>query len=214
MSKVFIIGANGKVGKNLVNVLNESKEHEVSVGLRKEEQFGYFEEKGVKPVFLNLEDNLDAFTDAINGSDVVVFTAGSGGSTGPDKTLTIDLDGAAKSVKAAEKVGAKQFIMVSAIHADSPDQWTEDMKPYYIAKHYADQIVQGSKLNYTILRPGGLSDDAGTGKVTTDESGFKTTQIPREDVARAIVAAIGNEKAKGKIVSLLAGDTPVEDVYN
>ncbi|MFP7255533.1 SDR family oxidoreductase [Terribacillus goriensis] len=214
MSKVFIIGANGKVGKNLVNVLNEKKEHDVSVGLRKEEQFGYFEEKGVKPVYLNLEDNVDAITDAIQGSDIVVFTAGSGGSTGADKTLAIDLDGAAKSVKAAEKVGAKQYIMVSAIHADSPEEWSESMKPYYIAKHYADQIVQGSELNYTILRPGGLSDDAGTGKVTTDPSEFKTTQIPREDVARAIVAAIGNEKAKGKIVSLLAGETPVEEVYN
>jgi uncharacterized protein YbjT (DUF2867 family) len=213
MSKVFIIGANGKVGKNLVNVLNEKKEHEVSVGLRKKEQFEYFEEKGVKPVFLNLEDNLDAITDAINGSDVVVFTAGSGGSTGPDKTLTIDLDGAAKSVQASEKVGAKQFIMVSAIHADAPEHWTEEMKPYYIAKHYADNIIQASKLNYTILRPGGLSDEAGTGKVTTDPSEFKTTMIPREDVARAIEAAIGNEKAKGKIVSLLAGETPVEEVY-
>lgn len=100
MSKVFIIGANGKVGKNLVNVLNEKKEHDVAVGLRKEEQFSYFEDKGVQPIHLNLEDDIETITEAIKEFDVVVFTAGSGGHTGPDKTLMIDLDGAAKAVEA------------------------------------------------------------------------------------------------------------------
>ncbi|ALC83915.1 MULTISPECIES: SDR family oxidoreductase [Bacillus] len=214
MSKVFIIGANGKVGKNLVNVLNESKEHDVTVGLRKEEQFSFFEEKGVKPAYLNLEDDADTIADTIKGSEVIVFTAGSGGHTGPDKTIMIDLDGAAKSVAAAEKIGAKQFIMVSSIHADEPEYWTEEgIKPYFIAKHYADRIIKESNLNYTILRPGVLSDEEGTGKVTTDPSGYKTSRIPREDVARVINAAIGKETAYKKVVTLLEGNAPIGDLF-
>ncbi|MDP0484528.1 SDR family oxidoreductase [Bacillus subtilis] len=214
MSKVFIIGANGKVGKNLVNVLNEKKEHDVAVGLRKEEQFSYFEDKGVQPIHLNLEDDIETITEAIKGFDIVVFTAGSGGHTGPDKTLMIDLDGAAKAVEASEKNAVKQFIMVSSIDSDRRDYWKpESMKPYFIAKHYADRILKESKLNYTILRPGVLSDEKGTGKITTDPSGSETSRIPREDVARVIDASIGNEKAYRKIVTLLEGDTPIETLY-
>ena len=94
MSKVFIIGANGKIGKKLVSILNETNEHDVTVGLRNEDQFPYFTEKGVKPAYLNLEDDVDTIANTLSGADVVVFTAGSGGSTGADKTIMIDLDGA------------------------------------------------------------------------------------------------------------------------
>jgi len=130
MSKVLIIGANGKVRKKLVTILNETNEHDVTVGLKNEEQFPYFEDKGVKPAYLDLEDDVDTIADTLSGADVIVFTAGSGGSTGPDKKIMIDLDGAAKSVKAAEKVDVQQFIMVSMMHADEPEYWTEEaMKP-------------------------------------------------------------------------------------
>jgi uncharacterized protein YbjT (DUF2867 family) len=213
MSKVFIIGANGKVGKILVNVLNETNEYDVTVGLRKEEQFSYFEEKGAKTVYLNLEDNVQTIADTIKQADVVVFSAGSGGKTGADKTLTIDLDGAVKAAKAAESNGAKQFIMVSTVQADMPESWSEDMKAYFIAKHYADRFIKESGLNYTILRPGALSDEKGTGKITTDPSVYETARIPREDVARVIIEAIGNEKAYRKVVTLLEGNDSIDTLF-
>lgn len=214
MSKVFIIGANGKVGKNLVNVLNEKKEHDVTVGLRKEEQFADFEGKGVTPTYLNLEDEIQTIAETIKGHDVIVFSAGSGGHTGLDKTMMIDLDGAAKAVDAAEKSGAKQFIMVSSIDSDRRDYWKpEGMVPYFIAKHYADRIIKESDLNYTILRPGVLSDEKGTGKVRTDTTDSENSTIPREDVARVIEESIGNQRAYRKIVTLLEGDTPINELY-
>lgn len=214
MSKVFIIGANGKVGKNLVNVLNEKKEHEVTVGLRKKEQFAYFEKKGVTPTYLNLEDNMTTISNTIKGHDIIVFSAGSGGQTGLDKTFMIDLDGAAKAVAAAEKNDAQQFIMVSSIDSDRRDYWKpEGMVPYFIAKHYADRILKESNLNYTILRPGVLSNEKGTGKVRTDTTDSENSTIPREDVARVIAESIGNKNAYRKIVTLLAGETPINKLY-
>lgn len=215
MSKIFIIGANGKIGKNLVNVLTETNEHDVTAGLRNKEQFSFFEDKGVKPAYLNLEDDVDTIADTLSGADVVVFTAGSGGKTGADKTIMIDLDGAAKSVKAAEKVGVQQFIMVSTMHADEPEYWTEEgMKPYFIAKHYADRIIKESSLNFTILRPGVLSDKDGTGNVTTNPAGYESSRIPREDVAYVIKTTIDNKAAYGKIVTLLEGNSPISEIYN
>lgn len=213
MSNIFIIGANGKVGKNLIDVLNEKNEHEVTVGLRKEEQFSYFEEQGAKAVYLNLEDNVEAIAQAISDADVVVFSAGSGGSTGADKTLAIDLDGAVKAAQAAEEKSVKQFIMVSTVQADMPESWSEDMKPYFIAKHYADRLIIESGLNFTILRPGNLSDEKGTGKVTTDEETYKTATISREDVARVIYKAIGNEGAYNKVIPLLEGNDSIDSIF-
>lgn len=135
--------------------------------------------------------------------------------TGPDKTIMIDLDGAAKSVKAVEKVGAQQFIMVSAMHADEPEYWTvEAMKSYFTAKHYADRIIKESSLNYLLLRPGALSDKEGTGNVTTIPAGYETSSIPRGDVAYVIKTTIDNKAAFGKIVTLLEGDYPISKIYN
>lgn len=213
MSNIFIIGANGKVGKNLINVLNEKNEHEVTVGLRKEEQFSYFEKQGAKAVYLNLEDNVEAIALAISDADVVIFSAGSGGSTGADKTLAIDLDGAVKAAQAAEEKSVKQFILVSTVQADMPESWSEDMKPYFIAKHYADRLIIESGLNFTILRPGNLSDEKGTGKVTTDEETYKTATISREDVARVIYKAIGNEGAYKKVIPLLEGNDSIDSIF-
>ncbi|MEC1733863.1 SDR family oxidoreductase [Bacillus mojavensis] len=213
MSKLFIIGANGKVGKNLVNILVKT-DHEVTVGLRNRERFSQFEEKGVKPVYLNLEDNVEAFIEAMQGSEVIVFTAGSGGHTGFDKTILIDLHGAAKAIQAAENISAKQFIIVSSPNADRPENWTDEkMTPYYIAKHHADRILKESKLNYTILRPGILSDEKGTGKITTDVTNSNLDSIPREDVARVIVEAIGSKKAYKKIIPFVEGDTLIKDLF-
>ncbi|OIN66952.1 sugar epimerase [Exiguobacterium sp. KRL4] len=212
MSNVFIIGANGKVGRQVAKQLNGSA-HDVRVGLRSPEQFADFETLGATPILLDLEQDVSALTDAINGSDVVIFTAGSGGHTGADKTILIDLDGAAKSIAAAEHIQAKQFIMVSALNADSPETWSDSMKPYYVAKHYADRLLRDSSLAYTILRPGGLTDDAGTGAVTTDPASTDKTTIAREDVARVVIASIEQESAYRQTIPLLEGTTPIADIF-
>ncbi|HWO75598.1 MAG TPA: SDR family oxidoreductase [Bacillus sp. (in: firmicutes)] len=208
--KVLVVGANGQIGKQLVRLLKESGEYNVRTLVRTEEQVKQFEHFGVEAILGNLEGTVEQLEEAAKGCDVVVFTAGSGGQTGYDKTLLIDLDGAVKMMEAAEKAGVKRFVMVSAIQAHNRNNWNQKIKPYYVAKHYADRMLIQSNLIYTIIRPGGLVNEPGTGKVRAAENlegGF----IPREDVAKTILAVINAENAYNKSFDLVSGETPITE---
>lgn len=206
---VFVIGANGQIGKQLVERLQEEGKHEVTAMVRKDEQLEDFKSKGYQAVLGDLEGDVANLADAIDGADVVVFAAGSGGHTGADKTLLIDLDGAAKSIEASRQQGVKQFVMVSALKAEDRSAWPDEMKPYYVAKHHADRLLEESGLTYTIVRPGALTDDAGTGKVKTGD--VSTGEVPRADVAAFLAHVIGHEAAYNKSIDLVKGDTAIEE---
>ncbi len=206
--KVLVVGANGQIGKQLVKLLKESDQYSVTAFVRTEQQAREFENFGVETVLGNLEGTVVELEKALKGSDAVVFTAGSGGKTGYDKTLLIDLDGAVKVMEAAENVGAQRFIMVSALQAHNRQNWNEQIKPYYVAKHYADRILVQSKLTYTIIRPGGLLNEPGTGKVTIAEN-LERGSIPREDVAKTILAVINEESTFNKSFDLVSGEVPI-----
>lgn len=206
---VFVIGANGQIGKQLVERLHEEGKHDVTAMVRKDEQLDKFKQDGYQAVLGDLEGDVANLADAIDGADVVVFAAGSGGHTGADKTLLIDLDGAAKSIEAAKQQGVKQFVMVSALKAEDRAAWPDKMKPYYVAKHHADRLLEESGLTYTIVRPGALTDDAGTGKVQAGE--VSTGEIPRADVAAFLAHVIGHDAAYNKAIDLVKGDTAIED---
>ncbi|MFS0671647.1 SDR family oxidoreductase [Ornithinibacillus sp. 179-J 7C1 HS] len=209
--KVFLIGSNGQVGKHIIKFLQESDKHELTAMVRSEEQARQLQASGVKSVVANLEGSVDELVEAMTGSEAVIFTAGSGGHTGPDKTLLVDLDGAVKSMEAAEKAGVNRYIMVSAYKAYDRESWKDSpIKPYMVAKHYADRILVSSKLNYTILGPGLLLNDPGTGKIAIGED-IQKTSIPREDVARTVVAALDEEKTYRKTLEIMTGDKTVED---
>lgn len=208
---VFLIGANGQVGKHIVKFLQESEQHELTAMVRSKEQAESLNQIGVNAVVANLEGSVDEISEAMKGSDAVIFSAGSGGKTGPDKTLLVDLDGAVKSMEAAEKVGANRYVMVSAFKAYDRESWKESpIKPYMVAKHYADRMLVESNLNYTIFGPGLLLNEPGTGKIAVGET-FEKTSIPREDVARTVVASLDEEKTYKKTIGLMSGETPVED---
>lgn len=210
MKKVLIIGANGKVGKKLTKQLNEASEFAPVALFRSEDQKEYFKELGVDYQIVSLEDSVDVIAGVMTGMDAIVFSAGSGGKTGYDKTLAIDLDGAVKAMDAAEKAGVKRFVIVSALNTDNRSFWNDSgMKPYYIAKHYADRILKSSNLDYTIVRPGQLLDDAGTGKITTTDPADNKS-VPREDVASLIVEVLKHDNTIGKIVEFNQGDTLIE----
>jgi len=208
--KVCVIGANGQIGRKLVTLLQESNEHEVRAFVRTEEQVSELKQNGVEAVLGNLEGTTEQLAEAMKGCDAVVFTAGSGGKTGFDKTLLIDLDGAVKTIEAAEQVGVERFIMVSAIQAHNRENWNEKIKPYFVAKHYADRILTESKLAYTIVRPGALVNEAGTGKVTVAEN-LERGPIPREDVAKTILAVLSEKNTFHQSFDLVSGDTPITE---
>ena len=209
--KVFLIGANGQVGKHIVKLLQDSDRHELTTMVRSEEQAEQLKQSGVNVVVANLEDNVEQLAQAMKGSDAVIFSAGSGGKTGADKTLLVDLDGAVKSMEAAEQVGVTRYVMVSAYKAYDRESWKESpIKPYFVAKHYADHELRASDLNYTIIGPGVLTNEPGTGKVAVGEIVEKTS-IPREDVARVVVASLDEEKTYKKTIELVSGEITVEE---
>src|SRR3954447_9116777 len=123
--KVFLIGANGQVGKHIVKLLKGSNKHELTAMVRSEEQAEQLKQSGVNAVVANLEDNVKQLAQVIKGSEAVIFSAGSGGKTGADKTLLIDLDGAVRSMEAAEQVGVKRYVMVSAYKTYDRQSWKE-----------------------------------------------------------------------------------------
>lgn len=207
--KTLVIGANGKIGQHLVRLLAKHPDHTVKAMIRKSEQRPFFEELKAETVVASLEGSVEELQKAMADCDAVVFTAGSGASTGADKTMTVDLDGAAKAVEAAELAGIDRFIMVSAIHADDRSHWTKEMTPYYIAKHHADRILQSSSLAYTIVRPGLLTDDPGTGQIAAGK--LDPGSIPREDVAAVIVACLESNDLTDKVFELTSGDSQIED---
>ncbi|MGD1889607.1 MAG: SDR family oxidoreductase [Cyclobacteriaceae bacterium] len=211
MKKVLIIGASGKIGRLLTEKLNDDTEFSPVALFRSEDQKDFFEKLGVEYKIISLEDSIDVIFNAMVSTDAIIFTAGSGGKTGYDKTLAIDLDGAVKAMDAAEQAGVKRFVMVSALNTDKREAWNDSgIKPYYIAKHYADRVLKSSDLDYTIMRPGRLVDDAGTGKITTTNPAANKS-VPREDVASLIVEVLKQDDTIGRVIEFNQGDTPIQE---
>ncbi|MCC5894267.1 MAG: SDR family oxidoreductase [Alkalibacterium sp.] len=213
---VLIVGANGQIGQHLVDVLKEEGKHTPIAFVRKEEQVKAFEDKGVEARLGDLEDTVDSIKERMTDIDAVVFTAGSGGSTGYDKTLLIDLDGAVKTVEATKASGIDRFVMVSAFQADDRDKWNADMKPYFVAKHFADMWLMDSSLTYTIIRPGMLENEESIGKVLASDSMTDpdTYSIPRVDVAKVIAESLENKATYKKAFDLVTGKDEIEEALN
>ncbi|WP_026692571.1 SDR family oxidoreductase [Peribacillus kribbensis] len=208
--KVLVIGAHGQIGQHLMRLLSENQDHSVRAMVRKQEQAEYFEGIGAEAVFADLEGKPEELAKAMEGCDAVIFTAGSGGKTGYDKTLLIDLDGAVKSIEAAEQAGIRRFIMVSAFQAHKRENWNQDIKPYYVAKHYADKVLEQSNLTYTIIRPGGLLNEPGTGLIEAAENLERGT-ISRDDVASTIMAALDEEAVYNASFDLINGGKAIKE---
>ena len=205
---VLVVGANGQIGKKVVEQLQASEQHTVRAMVRKEEQVEEFKSKGIVANLADLEGSVADIKGAMKDIDAVVFTAGSGGATGYDKTILIDLDGAVKTIEAAEQAGVKRFIMVSSIASNHREKWSNEMKPYMATKYYADQMLEKSSLDYTIFRPGMLKNDSGTGKIQLGkETPIKS--IPREDVASTIVSALDHSNLSRKAFDLISGEIDI-----
>ncbi|QUG41857.1 SDR family oxidoreductase [Psychrobacillus sp. INOP01] len=211
--KVVVIGANGQIGQHVVKELQKNDNHSVKAMVRKEEQAETLKMNRIQSVIADLEGSVDDLAKAITGAEAVIFIAGSGGHTGPDKTLLIDLDGAVKTMEAAKQVGVNRYIMVSAYDADKRQNWNEAMRPYYVAKHYADRMLETSGLNYTIVRPGGLVNEPSTEKIAVGAEA-KPSTITREDVAHTIIATLENEKTYHRAFNLVNGTQSIEVALN
>ena len=187
--------------------------HEVRGLVRKEDQLPEVEAEGAEAVLCDLESETveGGVGEAVEGCDAIVFAAGAGPGSGAARKETMDFGGAAKLVEAAEDRGVRRYLMISSMGAGDPEAGSEAMRPYLRAKARADERLRESGLDYTIVRPGSLTDEEGTGRVEAAEHLGRRGEIPREDVARTLAAALENPNTSGKTFEVLSGETPVEE---
>ncbi|KPZ03403.1 NAD(P)-binding oxidoreductase [Pseudomonas syringae] len=208
MSKVFVIGAAGKVGQRLLKNLGGGG-HEVIALHRKEEQSAAIKATGAIPLLGNLTE-LDAsrLSAAMTGSDVVVFTAGAG--AGIELTNAIDGKGLETAVEAAVLAGVSRFLLVSAFpEAARGTDTSAGFENYMRVKKQADVYLASSALDWVILRPGTLVDSAGTGEVSAGPA-VAYSEIPRDDVAAFLAALVDRIEISRQIIELTQGATPVD----
>ena len=212
MSQIAIVGGNGKVARHVITQLVTHGHQPVAL-VRNPTYQHDLEQLGATVRMLDIEqDGVDKYAEAFAECDAVVFSAGGGPDGNIERKRTVDLGGSLSSIEAAQQAGIDRFVQVSAINVDRPvpDSAEPVWKAYVGAKRDADIALRESGLDWTILRPGHLTDDAGTGLVTLADS-VGRGDIPRADVAAVVVAALDNPVSIGRQWDVVGGQTPVDD---
>lgn len=207
MEKILIAGANGKTGREIIEILKGMEGYEPIAMIRKEEQQATFEMMEVKTVLADLEGDL---REAVKGIDRVIFAAGSGGKTPPEKTIDVDQNGAINLIDQAKAAGVKKFVMLSSMGADNPSKGPDGLEPYLKAKAEADSHLQASFLEYTIVRPGYLTNDEKTNKIKASEKLGEMGKISRKDVAQVLVGSLAPDRVQNKVFEIISGNTAIE----
>jgi uncharacterized protein YbjT (DUF2867 family) len=201
---VVVAGGHGQIAMRLLPLLAE-RGHRARGLVRNPDHVSDLADVGAEAVVCDMEA-LEDLSGCCTGADAVVFAAGAGPGSGPERKRTVDLGAAVKLMEA----GVRRYVMVSAISAGRPQEWSEPMRPYYEAKAEADRRLEESGLDYTIVRPGSLTDHPGTGSVTAGtDLGYG--EIPRDDVAAVLLAVLETPSTIGTTFELVSGDTPIED---
>lgn len=166
--------------------------------------------QGASAVVCDLERvGVEEIAEAIRGADAAVFAAGAGPGSGAERKFTMDRDGAVKLLGAATAAGVPLFQIISAVGAESPPAGDDAFSVYLRAKAEADQAVAASDRDWTIVRPGGLTDDLGTGRVRIESSPFRG-RVPRDDVAVVLARLLRDPRSARRLLYLNGGEQPVE----
>jgi len=211
VTRVAVVGGHGKVALQLHPALVSAGHQPVAL-VRNEDYRSELEGLGAEVRLLDIENqDATAFAEAFTGCDAVVFAAGGGPDGNIERKRIVDLEGSLKSIEGARHAGIRRFVQVSAIGVDDPvpagtgDVW----RAYVEAKREADAALRQSDLDWTIIRPGRLTDEQGTGRVALGE--VPRGDIPRADVAAVLVAVLDDASSIGHQWSLVSGDTPVDE---
>jgi uncharacterized protein YbjT (DUF2867 family) len=206
---ILVAGGHGQVALRLRKLLADQG-HRARGLIRKPEQAADLEEAGAVPVLGDLEND-ESLDEYVRGADAVVFAAGAGPGSGAARKRTVDLGGAVKLADAARATGVRRYVMVSSIGADRPASAGDAMRPYLEAKAQADEYLTASGLDWTIVRPGSLTDDPGTGRIRASTGLGGRGPVPRDDVAAVLAALVTTGAAVGVTFELFAGDTPIDE---
>ncbi|WP_205472308.1 SDR family oxidoreductase [Nocardioides sp. SYSU D00038] len=212
MSRIAVVGGHGQVARFLLDQLVANGHQPVAL-VRKEEYRAELEAQGAEVRLLDIENQgVDAFVAAFEGCDAVVFAAGGGPDGNKERKRTVDLEGSLKSIEAARSVGIRRFVQVSALGMDEdpPADANEVWRAYVMAKRDSDAALRASDLDWTIVRPGVLTDDPGTGRVALAET-LEKADVTRADTAAVVAAVLDERGSIGKQWDLVGGDTPVAD---
>ncbi len=205
---ILVAGGHGQIALRLLRLLSERGHHGRGL-IRNPDQAADLEAAGAEAVVCDME--ADDVRPHVEGADAVVFAAGAGPGSGPERKRTVDEGAAVALVEAARAAGVRRYVMISAMGADDPAGGPEAMRPYLEAKGAADAAVRDSGLDWTIVRPGGLTDEPGTARVAVAPSLGRSGKVPRDDVALVIAELLDPPAAIGVSFDLLAGDEGVAE---
>jgi uncharacterized protein YbjT (DUF2867 family) len=208
--RIVVAGGHGQVALRLERLLAEGG-HEVVGIVRKPEQVPDLERAGVRAAILDLENTTaEALAEVIRGADAVVFAAGGGPDGNAARKWTVDKGAAVMLADAAESTGVRRYVMVSSMGTERADPHSDDVFQVYLrAKQQADDDLRSRDLDWTVVKPGRLIDEPGTGRVAAGS--VERGEIPRDDVAAVLAAVLETPGTVGKTFALVGGDTPVAE---
>ncbi|MDV2453529.1 SDR family oxidoreductase [Xanthomonas hortorum] len=211
MSRIVLIGGHGKVARLLTPLLVRGG-HQVTALFRNPEHTDDVIADGATPLLFDIEHaDTDAIATAFSAHDAVVWSAGAGGGDAA-RTYAVDRDAAIRSMHAAEQARVRRYVMVSYLgagleHGIGPD---DGFFAYAQAKAAADAHLRDTTLDWTVLGPGRLTQDAPTGRITRDPGGDADGGVSRGNVAQVIAAALATPATIGKSVGFIDGQTPIQ----
>lgn len=211
MSAIAVVGGHGQIGQQLCTYLRARGNEPVALGRRKEVASSLRSGFGIESRHIDIESASTAdFVDALAGCAAVVFTAGGGPDGNKERKRTVDLEGALKSIEAAQQLGIRRYVQVSAMGVDNPvDPAAGEVWAAYVeAKRDSDAAVRASGLDWTILRPGRLTDDAVLPRITLGVD-LPSGEIPRVAVAETLGALLENDRTIGKQWDLVSGPNSI-----
>jgi uncharacterized protein YbjT (DUF2867 family) len=209
--EVAVLGGHGQIALRLLRLLSERGDRARGL-IRNPDHAAEVEATGATAVGADIENlDADAVARSIAGVDAVVFAAGAGPGSDPARKRTVDYGGAVKLIEAARMNEISRYLIVSAIGANHPESWSDEMRPYLEAKADADAALAESGLDYTIVRPGGLTDDPGTNLVAAAADLGRYGRIPRDDVAATLLGCLDQPGTIGKAFDLQSGETPIDE---
>ncbi len=207
---VAIAGAHGNIAMRLTRLLGQGGDTVLGL-IRNPDHAPEISEAGASPVVCDLEQaRVEELAARIEGAEAVVFAAGAGPGSGAARKLTVDRDGAIKLLQAAAAAGIRRYVIISVVGAERPPPGDDVFSVYLRAKAEADDAVRASDLDWTILRPGGLTDDAGSGRIRIALEPFNG-RIPRDDVAAVLVRLLDDPRAVGRVLYVNGGSESIEE---
>lgn len=206
---VAIVGGHGKIARHLTQLLHADGQDVIGI-IRNPQHQEAIRALGGEPRVVDVEHAAAAeLAEALTGADAVVFAAGAGPGSGSARKLTVDRDGAILAADAAEQAGVRRLLVVSSIGADDADPDSDDVFQVYLrAKAAADAAIRERELDWTIVRPGPLTDADATGRVEITEHAERRA-VTREDVARVLFELLRQGTGVRRQFELVGGYTPV-----